>query len=174
MTVIIVMKKVPVLIMIILVLVMKIMLQWLGSLMGSCWWWWLTTHERYFLEFAHPWWWRWWCCKTKGFTEASDAWTNDWVEEFLSIGPMTGKGSHHNDDGIVRLMVMIRGQWDLSIDDLELQFLPLPPTTISLSMMTMRMIRYEDICPPYDQWLGWRNLSEWKQWRGKGSEVWTR
>ena len=32
--------------------------------------------------------------------------TNDWVEEFLSIGPMTGKGSHHNDDGIVRLMMM--------------------------------------------------------------------
>ena len=35
------------------------------------------------------------CCgATKCFTEASDAWrvNNDWVEEFLSIGPMTGRG----------------------------------------------------------------------------------
>ena len=35
------------------------------------------------------------CCgATKCFTEASDAWRveNDWVEEFLSIGPMTGRG----------------------------------------------------------------------------------
>ena len=34
------------------------------------------------------------CCgATKCFTEASDAWrvNNDWVEEFLSIGPMTGR-----------------------------------------------------------------------------------